>query len=60
MNPAMDAEYKAIIDDAKSITESIVWHDALDDPTASVCSANEIFADHDGTLHPDLPHPSGM
>ena len=34
MNPEMDADYKAIMnDDAKSITENIVWHDADDDPT---------------------------
>ena len=41
MTPAMDAEYKAIIDDdAKSITQSIAWHDAPDDPTVQEFRVN--------------------
>ena len=41
MNPEMDEEYKAIIDDdAKSISENIVWHDVPGDPAAQEFRVN--------------------
>lgn len=51
MNPEMDAEYKAIIDDdAKSITENIVWHNALDDPTVQEFRVNVDYPNADAMV----------
>ena len=59
MNPEMDADYKAIIDDeAKSITANIVWHDAPDGSTAQEFRVNVDYPNADAMFIKGRYNPS--
>lgn len=59
MNPEMDADYKAIIDDeAKSITENIVWHDAPNSATAQEFRVNVDYPEVDALFIKGRYNPS--
>ena len=58
MNPDMDAEYKAIIDDEKFITENIIWHNAPGDSSVQEFRVNVDYPNADAMFIKGRYNPS--